>query len=313
MIPQSNELRLEVTTKCNYNCIICPREELTRKKETMSFELFKYIFDKINSETAQYDTLTFPGLGEPLLDNTLDDKIIHAKKHGYTVLMLTNGSLLTVDRFKRLEDIGLDSVRVSIYGDSPESYNMVHRTKNADSFHRVKENLTEISRIKEHTSLLITYNVVDGCNDSALASWIEYWKDKVDLLEVWRPHNWVNARSYRSVQQEKQKTCGRPWKTPLQIQVDGTVNMCCFDFDGKLLLGDLKTQTLEEIFESSMFKEILKHHTTGDFKESGLICEYCDQRNLNKSDVMIYNSKFDISERVKKVSTTYSDFTIAND
>jgi hypothetical protein len=95
--------------------------------------------------------------------------------------------------------------------------------------------------------------------------------------------------------------------------VDGTVNMCCFDFDGKLLLGDLKTQTLKEIFESSMFKKILKHHTTGDFKESGLICENCDQRNLNKSDVMVYNSKFDISERVKKVSTTYSDFTIAND
>ncbi len=307
MIPESNELRLEVTTKCNYNCIICPREKLTRKKETMSYELFKHIFDKINSETSQYDTLTFPGLGEPLLDKTVDDKIIYAKKHNYTVLMLTNGSLLTVDRFRRLEDIGLDSVRVSIYGDSPESYNIVHRTKKADSFQRVRENLTEISRIKDHTSLLITYNVVEGCNDSALEPWIEYWKDKVDLLEVWRPHNWVDGRSYRSVQREKTKTCGRPWKTPLQIQVDGTVNMCCFDFDGKLLLGDLKTQTLEEVFESSMFKKILKHHTSGDFNESGLICENCDQRNLDKSEVMIYNSKFDIQERIRKVSTTYAD------
>lgn len=313
MIPESNELRLEVTTKCNYNCIICPREKLTRKKETMSFELFRYIFDKINSETSQYDTLTFPGLGEPLLDETLDDKITYAKKHGYTVLMLTNGSLLTVDRFKRLEDIGLDSIRVSIYGDSPESYNAIHGTKNTDLFQKVKENLTEISRIKNKTSLLITYNVVDGYNDSELESWIEYWKDKVDLLEVWRPHNWVDGRVYRVIQEEKLKTCGRPWKTPLQIQVDGTVNMCCFDFNGKLLLGDLKTQTLKEIFESSMFKKILKHHTTGRFDGSRLICENCDQRNLDKSEVMIYNSKFDIQERVKKVSTTYSDVIVAND
>ncbi len=125
MIPENNELRLEVTTKCNYDCIICPREKLTRKKETMSFDLFKMLFDKIKSESSQYDTLTFPGLGEPLMDETLDDKIIYAKKHGYTVLMLTNGSLLTVERFKRLEDIGLDSIRVSIYGDTPESYNTV--------------------------------------------------------------------------------------------------------------------------------------------------------------------------------------------
>jgi wyosine [tRNA(Phe)-imidazoG37] synthetase (radical SAM superfamily) len=310
MIPESNELRLEVTTKCNYNCIICPREKLTRKKETMSFELFRYIFDKINSETSQYDTLTFPGLGEPLLDETLDDKITYAKKHGYTVLMLTNGSLLTVDRFKRLEDIGLDSIRVSIYGDSPESYNAIHGTKNTDSFQKIKENLTEISRIKNKTSLLITYNVVDGYNDSELESWIEYWKDKVDLLEVWRPHNWVDGRVYRVIQEEKLKTCGRPWKTPLQIQVDGTVNMCCFDFNGKLLLGDLKTQALDKIFESSMFKKILKHHTTGRFGGSRLICENCDQRNLDKSEVMIYNSMYDINERVKQVSTTYKDITV---
>ena len=76
MIPESNELRLEVTTKCNYACIICPREKLTRKKETMSYELYKYLLDKINTETSQYDTLTFPGLGEPLLAETLDHKIL---------------------------------------------------------------------------------------------------------------------------------------------------------------------------------------------------------------------------------------------
>ena len=88
--------------------------------------------------------------------------------------------------------------------------------------------------------------------------------------------------------------------------------MCCFDFDGKLLLGDLKTQTLKEIFESSMFQKIKKHHTSGDYKGSGLICEYCDQRNSDKSDVMLYNSKYDIGERVKKVSTTYSDINATN-
>lgn len=309
MIPQSNELRLEVTTKCNYSCIICPRDKLTRDIETMGFELFKAIFDKINTETSQYNTLTFPGLGEPLLDESLDDKVIYAKKLNYTVFILTNGSLLTVDRFKRLEEIGVDSIRVSIYGNNPESYNAVHGIKNIDLFQRIKENLTDISRIRKSTSLLLTYNLVNECNDTDMESWIEYWKDKVDLLEVWRPHNWATGKDYRAVQKEKLKTCGRPFSTPLQIQVDGTVNMCCFDFDGQLLLGDLKAQTLEEIFESSMFNKILTHHKTGDFTGSGLICEDCDQRNVDKSDVMIYNSKFDIQERIKKVSTTYSDIT----
>ena len=307
MIPESNELRFEVTTKCNYDCVICPHESLTRKIETMSTDTFKYLFDKINTETTQYNTLTFPGMGEPLLDKGLDDKIYYGKKNGFAVLILTNGSVLTVDRFKRLQDLGVDSIRVSMYGDTPESYNAVHGIKDVNLFQKVKDNLSKISRIKNHTKLLLTYNVVEQRNDSTLENWIEYWKDKVDLLEVWRPHNWVNAKHYREVQPEKTITCGRPWKTPLQVQVDGTVNMCCFDFDGKLLLGDLKTQSLRDIFESPMFRKILQHHSTGDFEGSGLICENCDQRNVDKSEVMVYNSRFDIQERIKQVSTTYTD------
>lgn len=306
MIPESSELRFEVTTRCNYNCIICPRGKLTRKKETMSFDTFKFLFGKIIHESSQFNTVTFPGMGEPLMDDTLDEKIIYAKEKGFTVLLLTNGSLLSVKRFKRLEDIGLDSIRVSIYGDSPESYSAVHRVKK-DMFQKIKRNLTEISEIKKHTKLLLTYNVVDGYNNSSLDSWIAYWNDRVDLIEVWHPHNWVDAKAYRTVQREKLTTCGRPWKTPIQIQVDGTVNMCCFDFDGKLLLGDLKRQTLSEIFESPTFKKIEKHHSNGGFEDSGLICASCDQRNKDKSDVMVYNSKFDISERINKVSTTYVD------
>ena len=83
--------------------------------------------------------------------------------------------------------------------------------------------------------------------------------------------------------------------------------MCCFDFDGKLTLGDLKKQSLKEIFSSPMYKKIATHHTTGDFENSGLICEHCDQRNVSKKGVMLYNSEFDINERVKAVSTTYQN------
>jgi pyruvate-formate lyase-activating enzyme len=307
MIPESNEIRVEVTTKCNYDCIICPREELTRKKESMSFKMFKMLFDKINEETAQYDTLTFPGMGEPLLDKSLNKKIDYAKNRGFNVLMLTNGSLLTVDRFKELDALGLDSIRVSLYSNSPEVYRKIHGIQGDSMFAQVKKNLTAICRRKRKTRILLTYNLVENVNDSDLSSWIDYWKDKADLLEAWRPHNWAAGKHYRTVQKKKLKSCGRPFRTPLQVQVDGTINMCCFDFDGKLLLGDLTTHSLKSIFQSKIFNKIVACHKTGKFNNSGLICEMCDQRNVDKSDVMVYNSKFDIAERVKTVSTTYKD------
>ena len=54
---------------------------------------------------------------------------------------------------KRLEEIGVDSIRVSIYGNNPQSYNAVHGTKNTGLFQRIKENLTEISRIRKDAQL----------------------------------------------------------------------------------------------------------------------------------------------------------------
>jgi wyosine [tRNA(Phe)-imidazoG37] synthetase (radical SAM superfamily) len=307
MIPKNSDMRFEITTMCNYNCVICPRDKLTRKKETMSLDLFKKLLDKIFSETDQYNTLTFPGMGEPLLDVSLNDKIRYAKKKNkkLDILLLTNGSLLNLKRFKDFENTGVSSIRVSLYGNDPESYSRVHGVSDKRMFDRVKDNLVEIAKNKKSTKLLLTLNVVNGANDGFIKDWIDFWNDKADLIEVWYPHNWVDGKSYRKIQKEKLETCGRPFKGPLQVQVDGTVNMCCFDFDGKLTLGDLKTQSLSEIFSSPIYKKIASCHTTGGFKNSDLICENCDQRNTDKSDVMIYNSKFDINDRVKMISTTY--------
>jgi len=307
MIPQSNEIRFETTTKCNYCCLPCPREKLTRKIETTPLPKFKKILDKVLDETQQYDTITLSGFGEPLLDSTIEKKISYASSRGLDVLMLSNAALLTVERFKKLERLGVKSIRISFYGMTPKVYSLVHGIKNEKIFSKVKENLVKIAQIRKTAKIVLTYNVIPGVNDSETNEWINFWKDKVDLVEVWRPHNWVYGRSYRVIQNEKVNTCGRPWKTPLQIQVDGTVVMCCFDFNGNLLLGDLNTQTLEEIFSSDLFKKILYCHTTGKFEGSNLICENCDQRNKIKSDIMIYNSKFDINERIGKVSTTYKD------
>lgn len=309
MIPQNNDVRFEVTTKCNYNCSICPREKITRKMETMGYDLFGTLLDKILKETGQYTTLTFSGMGEALLDDTLEEKIKYAKSRKLKVLILTNGSLLSSEKFKKLEELGVESIRVSFYGNDPYSYARVHGVREYGMFEKLKKNLTDIAASKKSTKLLLTFNVVNGANEKCVKGWIDYWKDKVDLIEVWHPHNWVTGRSYRKVQEKKEKTCGRPFKGPLQIQADGTVNMCCFDFNGELTLGDLKKQKLKEIFSSPMFKKIVRFHQTDAFKRSGLICENCDQRNTDKSDVMLYSSKFDIPERVNKISTTYMDVT----
>ena len=311
MLPLNNDMRFEVATVCNYKCVMCPYPTLTRKNEVMSTEMFKMLFDKIIAEAPdQFDTLTFPGMGEPLLDKEIDQKIAYAKSKmpDLHVLILTNATYFTPEKFARFEDVGVESVRVSYYGMDQKSYNAVHgiKTTNETTYEMVKNNMIKICEMKKKTKILMTYNIIKDLNDHFTDDWISFWKDRADLIEVWRPHNWATAVNYREVQENKLPSCGRPFNGPLQIQVDGTVNMCCFDFDGKLTFGDLKTQSLKEIFQTAFFKKIQQCHTTGDYKGSNLLCENCDQRNADKSDVMVYNSKFDLQERVKLTSSAYS-------
>lgn len=306
MIPKSDDIRFELTTLCNYDCIICPREQLRRPKTVMSTPMFSRLLDAVLAGTDQYRLLTFAGLGEPMLDPDFLDKVRVGREAGLEVLLLTNGSRLTEENFRRMDELGVQSVRVSFYGMTNASYAAVHRPPDAAAFDQMRETLERIAAMPRRTKLLMTFNVVPGVNEADLAAWLSHWEPRVDLVEAWRPHNWVYGRALRPVSAVLRSTCGRPFTGPLQIQADGTVNMCCFDFNGDLTLGDLNSTSLAGIFDQEPFLKLARCHRSGDFAGAGFICERCDQRNVEKDGVMVYNSQFDIAERVEMTSTGYA-------
>lgn len=305
MIPRNNDIRIEVCTACNYDCTICCRDIFTRKIEVMPTRFFRDLLTKIKRETDQYDMVTFAGFGEPLMDPGFAEKVAIARELGFEATVLTNAYKLTPALFEELDSLGMQSVRISFYGMDEASYDKVHRPPKG-SYQRVSDNLEKICAMERTTKVLMTLNVVEGVNDADVDGWVRRWEPQADLLEVWRPHNWVDGHAFRAIAAEKRASCGRPFTGPLQIQVDGTVNMCCFDFNGKLLIGDLHQQTLGEIFSGEAFKRLEHCHKTGNFEGTDYICKACDQRNINKSDVMIYNSRFSIEERVELTSSGYS-------
>jgi len=268
---------------------------------------FKSLLDKVMQETDQYTTVSFAGIGEPLKDGGLETKIEYIKKKypHVNVPIVTNGSLMNIDRFLNLQKAGVDIIRISFHGGTQESYRKIHKV---NDFYKVLDRINMIidKKLNTKTKLAITLATIKGINDDSIEIWKKLWVDKVWLTEIWRAHNWTDAFDFREIQKERRVTCGRVFKAPLQIQVDGTVNMCCFDYDGKLVIGDLKTQSLKEIFSNKAFKKIAECHTTGNFENSKLICENCDQRNIDKIEALIFSSRFKNKEdRIMKSSTAY--------
>jgi MoaA/NifB/PqqE/SkfB family radical SAM enzyme len=119
--PLPSVILIENTNCCNARCVMCPREKLTRKPGVMTFELFEKIIREV-SETKRKPVVHLHGFGEPLLDESLPERIKLAKafgiKHTYLV---TNASLLFPETAGKIIGSGLDSMKISFYGTDDKS------------------------------------------------------------------------------------------------------------------------------------------------------------------------------------------------
>jgi organic radical activating enzyme len=301
----SHEVRIETSTFCNYRCLFCPHvtRSFTRKKEIMSQEKFEFILSKVKEEAPQITDCTISGFGEAFLDKHLVDKVLFARKLGYFVHIVTNGSLITKSFVNTAILNEVSDLRFSLHTLHPKHYEEI----TGSYYHEHVISIIKYAFIKSRdskTKIIISAEIVKENKDD-----VEKLKafQFADTIEIWKPHNWSDWGKYRNVVHTK-NTCGRPFHGPLQIQVDGTVNMCCFDYNGKLLLGDFTSQTLEEIFSGEQYLEIKSHHENGTIKESNLLCKTCDQL-MDSGEYMVYSNKYESKERSEMLSTTYEKIT----
>jgi len=303
MLPATNEIRIETCTLCNYKCLFCPHStSFRRRKQVMTNDFFNSIIKMTMSELPTITEVTVSGFGEALLDKELLQKVSFAKTMGYNIHVLTNGSLLNEDLIDKLLDYVSD-IRISLHTTMEENYNSITQTKNY-----LPHVLRMIDYIASHpkknnSRLIVTSDVIEE-NKNDIEKFVNDLENHVDLIEVWKPHNWVTWGNYRQGPIVK-NTCGRPWNTPIQVQVDETINMCCFDYNGELLLGDLKTQTFKEIFSGNEITYIRDcHKSIESIKDCDLICSQCDQIR-DVGSIVLYNNVYSENERVGKTSTNY--------
>jgi radical SAM protein with 4Fe4S-binding SPASM domain len=127
--PLLGSLDLELTERCNNNCIHCcinlpMDDEAARPRELSTREI-----QAILTEAAGLGALSvrFTG-GEPLLREDFTDLYLFARRLGLKVLIFTNARLITpelADLWARMPP--LEKIEVSVYGMRQESYEAVSR------------------------------------------------------------------------------------------------------------------------------------------------------------------------------------------
>ena len=217
LLNKPRRLIVENTNLCNLKCWYCGNPQMKRPKGTMSNEMFYNIVDQAKEIGIEH--LYAFGIGEPLLDEDYNSKVLYASSFIPDVHCVTNGTLLTYLPF-------VDYLGVTINDRS-----VIPNLKKVWLQRRGKLPFIE-ARLKEDTEYLIPE--------------VKPYCDKVDVyINVTNWGKEVKGTTPMGIK----FPCSDLWST-LYICWDGRVALCCKDYECSAQIGDLKTSSLKEIWES---------------------------------------------------------------
>jgi len=124
-------VQIGVTEACNYQCLMCPfhnpavdGEHNEAELPRLSYEVFVQLL--IDLKRLGTRALEICGNGEPLMHPRAMDMIALARGMGFEVSLATNGALLSERRARRLVDLGLQRLHVSINAGREVTYGRMH-------------------------------------------------------------------------------------------------------------------------------------------------------------------------------------------
>lgn len=109
----------ELTRACNLNCQHCRASSIREpEKDELSTEEIKEITDEI----ADIGNILILTGGEPLVRNDIYEIANYANNKGLRVVLASNGTLFTDKNVKKLKEVGVQRVSVSLDGATAESH-----------------------------------------------------------------------------------------------------------------------------------------------------------------------------------------------
>jgi len=121
----------ELTYRCNYACSFCYNPKNLRPELTT-----EQVFQTLE-QLAKLNVLfvNFTG-GEATLRPDLYDIVAKARGLDFAVCLFTNGHNLTRDKIRRLKDLGVFNIEISLHGSTPEIHDA--RVKMPGSFEKLR-------------------------------------------------------------------------------------------------------------------------------------------------------------------------------
>jgi len=277
--PKPKEIIIDICAACNAACPFCPRLYMPeeRMKGYMDLELLKFILSEAKKEGIQ--NIRLYSTAEPTLHPKFDEIIDLLKKDNFYISVSTNASMLDkhIDALMKV-----DILQFSIEGWDRESYEKYRFPLKFDKVYSnikyfYEEKLKRIDYPKISSNLLLTKNI-------NLQKYMKLWGHFIDTVNIHFMYNPVKYENGKFIEKSLDTTneyysldrknenyyCEYPFNI-LTIAFDGKIALCCDDFAAELDMGNIKGNSILDIFQTDMLNQIRSQFYTQELD----LCKEC--------------------------------------
>jgi MoaA/NifB/PqqE/SkfB family radical SAM enzyme len=243
---------LEANTSCNQACYFCPVSVSPREDHAMSMDFYEAIVRQLAAHRATLEGVSMIHYNEPTVDKLFVDRIRLLKRYGLPPAVLTNGSGLTPKRVDAiLEAGGLRYLSINLSTLDAERY---ARDRRGNHLKAVLRNLDYLKdrRIAPEMDIAVlgTGDEVHRRDYEAIQERFRGSRFRVLFYEVMDRAGNVAIGIRPTGSARELCGCEQTGSRPLQwlhVTPRGQCVLCCQDYHYQYVVGDLRTQTLDEI------------------------------------------------------------------
>jgi len=247
-------LDIEASVSCQMRCPMCLRNQMPTdlKYGAMDFDLYKKIIDECVQKNVYSIKLSWRG--EPLLNPNIAKMVKYAKDAGIKdVAFLTNGERLTPKIAKGLVDAGLDWLSFSIDG-TGETYDRIRWPETHAGIVRKVKFLKDYRDSLGLEKPLIRVQSIYGAIKDNPTAYFQLWEKMADKVFVIADQVRWDALDFPRIPNYQ---CCEPWRRVV-VGWNGIIPNCICDYDELNSLGDVRKQSIHEIWHGKKFNTLRK-------------------------------------------------------
>ena len=267
-------LIIEPVSACNIRCIMCFQVDKTFSNNSefmgnMDLELFKKTIDDAQNIGIQAVTLT--GRGEPTLHPKFGEMVAYCKDKFFDLKINTNATRLNEKLMRTIIESGVSDLVFSVDSYEKDEYESI---RVLGIFEDVSNNIKKFKEINDSYPTSRCATRVSGVKINEkqnIQEFTKYWKEYVDhvvmveMSERWDTYN-------NKVEHGSSHPCNFLWGE-MYVWYDGKCNPCDVDYKSELQVGNIKENSIKEIWNGELYKKLRDSHLSGNRNQ----CFPCDR------------------------------------